>query len=96
MRDDAFDRLRDRPRQNRLRGSRDVLEQDVATADERRQHELDPIALAVDDGLDVVEEALRELDRTHEHVIVCSSERLGFHRRPLLISRASTAHGIPD
>ena len=43
-----------------------VLEEDVAVACERRQDELDLAALAVDDGLDVVDEAIRDGARALE------------------------------
>ena len=57
----ALDRLRDRAGEHRLRGARHVLEQRVAAAHERRDDELDLLALAVDDGLDVVEQPARNL-----------------------------------
>ncbi len=76
---DAVDRLRDRARENRLRGAGDVFEQDVASAQERRQDELDPVALAVHDRLDVVEEPLRERDRPRERIVVSCPKRLGLH-----------------
>ena len=57
----SLDRLRDRPGEHRLRGARHVLEQHVASADERRDDELDLLALAVDDGLDVVQQPARHL-----------------------------------
>ena len=40
-----------------------VLEQDVAAADERREHEPDLLALAVDDGLEVREQPPGDLVR---------------------------------
>ena len=84
---DTVDRLRDRARQDRLRSAGHVLQQDVAAAEERREHELDPVALAVDDGLDVVEEPLRDLDGTCERVVVCSSKRLCLHVPPSVSGR---------
>jgi hypothetical protein len=56
----TLDRLRDRAREHRLRGPGHVLEQDVAAADERGEDELDLLVLAVDDRLDVLEEAVSE------------------------------------
>ena len=48
---------RDRAGEDRLRGAGDVLEQDVAAGDERRDDERDLLGLADDDALDVREEA---------------------------------------
>ena len=84
---DAVDRLRDRARQDRLGRAGHVLQQDVAAAEQRREDELDPVALAVDDGLDVVEEPLRDLDGTCERVVVCSSKRLCLHVPPSFSGR---------
>jgi hypothetical protein len=50
--------LRDRPGEYGLRGARDVFEERVAAAHQRRDDELDLLALPVDDGLDVVEKPL--------------------------------------
>ena len=47
---------RDRPGEDRLRGSGNVLEQDVPSGYEPRQHEPDLLALAVDDDLQVVDQ----------------------------------------
>ncbi len=60
LRDRALDAPCDRPREHGLRRARDVLEQDVAVAGERGEHELDLAALPVDDGLDVVDETIRD------------------------------------
>jgi hypothetical protein len=57
-RDRLLDRLRDRAREHRLGGARDVLEQDVALTDQRGEHESDLLALAADGDFDVVEEEL--------------------------------------
>ena len=75
----ALDRARDRARQHRLRRARHVLEQHVAAARHRRQHELDLLALAEDDGLDVREEPVGYVDRTVKlgHLL---ERNLGFHR----------------
>jgi hypothetical protein len=55
----AFDAAGDRAREHGLRRAGDVLEEHVAAADERREHELDLVRLAVDHGLDVLDEARR-------------------------------------
>ena len=47
----------------------DVLEQHVPAAHERREDELDLLALAVDDRLDVVEQAGGDLDRRAEALL---------------------------
>ena len=56
-----LDRARDRAGEDRLRRSGHVLEQDVTAAEERREHELDLLRLAEDDGLDIREQPPREL-----------------------------------
>ena len=61
--DRALDRLRDGAREHRLRRARDVLEEDVPVARERRQNEADLVALAVHDRLDVREQPVCDLDR---------------------------------
>ena len=65
---DALDAAADRAREHGLRGAGDVLEQHVAAAHERGQDELDLVALAVDDRLDVVEQARRDVDRGREAI----------------------------
>jgi hypothetical protein len=65
-REGTRDRLRDRPRQHGLRRSGHVLEQHVALADECGQHELDLLALAVDDVLDRPQEPRGDLGGTGE------------------------------
>ena len=54
----AFDRLRDRAGEDRLRRSGHVLEQDVTLCGERREDERDLLALAEDDPPDVAEQAI--------------------------------------
>ena len=56
-----LDRLRDRAREDRLRGPRHVLEQDVTAARERREHERDLVVLAEDDLLDVGDQPVRPM-----------------------------------
>ncbi len=56
-----FDRLGDRAGEHRLRRPRHVLEQHVALAGERREHERDLVVLAVHDRLDVAEHPAGEL-----------------------------------
>ena len=56
----AADRLRERAREDRLRRSRHVLEQDVPAARERREHERDLLVLAEDDPLDVRDQPVRD------------------------------------
>src|SRR5207248_2448916 len=56
----ALDRLRNRAGEHRLGGAGDVLEQDVAARDQGCDDQLDLLALAVDDRLDVVEEPFRQ------------------------------------
>ena len=58
LRDRALDAAGDRAREHGLRRARHVLEEDVPVAGERGQDELDLVALAVDDRLDVVDEAI--------------------------------------
>jgi hypothetical protein len=70
LRGRAVDRLRDRTREHRLRRSGHVFEEDVPAAHQRREHELDLCALAVDDELDVVEEAVGKRDRAREPLFV--------------------------
>ena len=65
----ALDRLRDRAGEDGLRGAGDVLEEHVAAADQRGDDELDLLALAVDDGLDVVDEAVGERVRALEPLV---------------------------
>ena len=73
-----LDRAGDRPRENRLRRARNVLEQHVAATGEGREHELDPLRLAVDDGLDVREEAVgRSPSRAVEPLVALSAHQLG-------------------
>ena len=60
------DRAGDRAREDRLGGARDVLEENVAAAGERGDHELDPVPLAVHDGLDIGEERLGRAHRRLE------------------------------
>ena len=52
----ALHRLRERPGERGLAGARDVLEQHVALAEHRGEHELDDVALAEHGVLDVVGE----------------------------------------
>ena len=54
----TLDRLGDRARQHRLRRPRNVLEQHVTPTDQGGQDELDLVALAVDDRLDVLEKPI--------------------------------------
>ena len=56
----AVDRLRDRAREDRLRGAGHVLEQHVAAARERREDERDLVVLAEDDALDVPAQPRRD------------------------------------
>ena len=62
----AGDRLRDRAREDRLRGPRHVLEQDVPAAGQRREHECDLLVLAEHHLLDVREQPVRNLDGRSE------------------------------
>ena len=62
----ALDRPGDRAREHRLRRARDVLEEDVPPAQERRDDELDPVRLALDHRLDVGDVARRGLLRVVE------------------------------
>ena len=64
--DRALDAPGDCPGENGLGRSGNVLEEDVAIACERRQDELDLVALAVDDGLDVVDEPIGDRARALE------------------------------
>src|SRR5919108_1573536 len=67
----AGDRLCDRAREDGLRGSRHILEQDVALAGDGGEHELDLVALASNRELDVVEQAPGNLDGVFE-LLVCA------------------------
>ena len=79
---DALDAAADRAREHRLRGPGHVLEQHVAAAHQRGEDELDLLALAVDDGLDVVEQARRDVDRGREALgLFLDAIDPGFHRR---------------
>jgi hypothetical protein len=62
------DRLGDRTRQHGLGRSGNVLEQHVSAADHGGEDELDLVALAVDHGLDVFQEAIRRRGRALEQV----------------------------
>ncbi len=76
----------DRAREHRLGRPGDVLEEHVAAARERGEDELDLLALAVDDRLDVVREALRERRRAPELALL--GRHRGFHalhRAPYVI-----------
>ena len=57
-----MDAAADRPSEHGLRRAGHVFEQDVAAAHQRGDDELQLFALAVDDGLDVVEQARRDVD----------------------------------
>ncbi len=59
----AVDAPCDRPRENGLRGSRDVLQEDVSATDECRQDEPDLLRLPTHDRLDVAEQPCRDLRR---------------------------------
>ncbi len=65
---DAVDAAADRAGEHRLRRAGHVLEQHVAAAHQRGEDELDLLALAVDDRLDVVEQARRDVDRGAEAI----------------------------
>ena len=56
------------------------LEQHVATAHERRDDELDLLALAVDDGLDVVQQARGDVDCRAEAIRFLRALDPGLHR----------------
>jgi hypothetical protein len=56
------DAAADRPSKHGLRGAGHVFEQDMAAAHQRSDDELQLFALAIDDGLDVVEQARRDVD----------------------------------
>ena len=62
----ALHRACDRAGEHGLRRARHVLEQDVAVADERGEHEPHLVGLAVDDRLDVREQSLGDLRRLPE------------------------------
>jgi hypothetical protein len=81
------DRLRDRARENGLRRARDVFEEDMPLAGERREYELDLVRLAVDDRLDVRAQPLGDLNRPGEPVDV----RRATHWVPLY-RRFATGH----
>ncbi len=55
-----------RPRQDRLRGPRNVLEEDVAVAGERGQDEANLLPLALHDRLDVRKQPVGDIDRNRE------------------------------
>ena len=86
MRDDCApsDRLRDRAREHRLRRAGDVLEERVAAAHEGRDDELDLLALAVDDGLDVVEEPLGD--------VVGGTQLVSAHAQPPGLGKGTSAY----
>ena len=71
----VLDRAGDRAREDGLRGARDVLEEHVAAARERREHELDALGLAVHDRLDVREEAVGRSLRALEPFVAPSAHR---------------------
>ena len=76
----------DRAREHGLGRAGDVLEEHMAAARERGEDELDLLALAVDDRLDVVREALRECRRAPELALL--GRHRGFHalhRAPYVI-----------
>ncbi len=62
----ALDRVCDRAREHGLGSTGNVLEEHMAPAQHRGEDELDLLALAVDDRLDVVREAIRERRRAPE------------------------------
>ena len=64
--DRAFDALRDRAREHGLRRAGNVLEEHVAARRERGEHEPDLLALPVDDGLHVREQACGDVDGAFE------------------------------
>ncbi len=84
----ALDGARDRAGEDGLRRARHVLEQHVATARHRREHELDLLALAEHDGLDVGKEAVGYVDRTVKLGLLVERD-FGFHR-PLDRSRRAS------
>src|SRR5207249_4682264 len=55
------DAARDRAREHGLSGSGNVLEEDMAAADQRGEDEADLFALAENDRLDVLEQALDDV-----------------------------------
>ena len=80
----ALDRLRDRAREHRLGRSGHVLEEHVAAARERGEDELDLAPLAVDDRLDVGEEAVRDAGcRGRAAPVSAATPQVGHGRRTL-------------
>src|SRR5207302_2698570 len=65
----SVDGGRDRARENGLGRPGDVLEEHVTAADQRGEDELDLLALAVDDGLDVVEKTVGDPGRPGETIL---------------------------
>jgi hypothetical protein len=59
----------DRPREHGLGRPGHVLEQDMAPADESGEHEPDLVGLAVDDGLDIRQEAGAEIHRSRDPLL---------------------------
>ena len=73
----------------------------MAPADERGEDELDPVALAVDDGFDVVEEAPGERDRAAESLfagrVLGSAKRSGlFHPQNPNQERRARTDRLPN
>ena len=66
----ALDLRRERAREHRLGGARDVLEQDVTGRGEGRDDERDLVVLAKHDLLDVGDEAPADVARGDEPAVV--------------------------
>ena len=66
------ERSSERARENGLGGSRHVLEEHVAVAGERGEHEADLVRLPVHDGLDVREQPLGDIDGLAQIVGLCN------------------------
>ena len=62
-------------------GARDVLEENVPAADQRREHEANLLALAVDDRLDVLQQAARDISAWIRPALALLHPR---HRRILI------------
>jgi hypothetical protein len=81
LRDRTIDAAGDRARKDGLGRARHVLEQHVAVARERREDELDLAALAVDDRLDVVHEAIGDRPSSLEALGLRGRRRDRLHGR---------------
>ena len=88
---DALDAAADRAGEHRLRRAGHVLEQHVAAAQQRGEDELDLLALAVDDRLDVVEQPRRDVDRGREALGLFLARSTPAPWPPILVGPPETA-----